>query len=115
MYQFISCIKLKPNVTVESFRQSLEQFTEHLLAEGLVVSVSPLGRRDRHPVMDTDEERDHEYFFTMAFADRAQCDRAVAYIYAHSEPGHTIHETMYGKILDPIFFCWDENFADPAA
>ena len=47
MYQFISCIKLKPNVTVESFRQSLEQFTEHLLAEGLVVSVSPLGRRDR--------------------------------------------------------------------
>ena len=61
MYQFISCIKLKPGVTVDAFRQSLEQFTAHLLSEDLVVSVSPLGRRDRHPVMDTDEERDHPY------------------------------------------------------
>ena len=115
MYQFISCIKLKPGVTVDDFQQSLEQFTAHLLTEDLVVSVSPLGRRDRHPVMDSDDERDHEYFFTIAFRDRAHCDRAVEYIYGHSEPGHTIHETLYAKVDDPVFFCWDENFADTAA
>jgi len=112
MYQFISCIKLKPGVTVDDFRESLGQFTAHMMAEDLVVSVSHLGRRDRHPVMDTDEERDHEYFFTMAFRDRAHCDRAVEYIYSHSEPGHTIHETLYAKVVDPVFFCWDENFAE---
>ena len=112
MYQFISCFNLKAGITAEDFNQSLLEFKNHLLEENLVDSVSALGKRDRHPVMDTDDERDHQYFFTMAFTDRAQCDRAVKYIYAHTEPGHTVHETMYGKIQDPVFFCWDEGFLE---
>ena len=36
MYQFISCIKIKPGVTVDDFRKSLAQFTEHMMAEDLV-------------------------------------------------------------------------------
>ena len=112
MYQFISCINLKSGVSADEFRQSLEAFKQYLLGENLVVCVSALGRRDKHPVMDTDEERDHEYFFTMSFENRAQCDRAVKHIYAHAEPGNTIHETLYAKIVDPVFFCWDESFND---
>jgi hypothetical protein len=58
--------------------------------------------------MDTDRERNHEYFFIMSFRDRAQCDRAVDYIYRHAEPAEPIHKAVYLSIVDPIFICWED-------
>jgi len=58
--------------------------------------------------MDTDNERDHEYFVTMSFRNPAQCDRSVDYILAHQEPGHSIHLKVYAMIVDPVFICWED-------
>jgi hypothetical protein len=58
--------------------------------------------------MDTDDERDHEYFFITSFRDRAQCDLAVEHIYLHSEPADTRHKTVYAKVMDPVFICWED-------
>jgi len=74
----------------------------------LMDSTGPIGRRHRHEVMDTDSERDHEYFFIISFRDRAQCDRAVDHIYRHTEPAESIHKAVYSSIADPIFICWED-------
>jgi hypothetical protein len=58
--------------------------------------------------MDTDSERDHEYFFIMSFRDRAQCDRTAEHIYAHEEPGDSIHKSVFSKIRDEVFICWED-------
>jgi len=58
--------------------------------------------------MDTDGERNHEYFFITTFRDRAQCDQAVDYILPHEEPGEAIHKAVYSKVADPVFICWED-------
>lgn len=58
--------------------------------------------------MDTDSERDHQYFFIMSFRDRAQCDRSVEQILLHKEPGASIHQAVYSKVKDEIFICWED-------
>ncbi len=108
MFRMLACFNLKPEVTIDEFRQSVANFTNHLKDIELVHSTDPIGRRQRHPIMDTDSERDHEYFFIMSFQDRAQCDRAVEYILPHDEPGESIHEAVYSKVKDPIFICWED-------
>ncbi len=50
--------------------------------------------------MDTDDERDHEYFVVMSFKDRPQVDAAYAYILKHVEPGETSHNS--------VFICWQD-------
>ena len=109
----LTCFNLGPEFTIEEFRQSVASFTTHLKSMGLVDSASPIGRRQRHPIMDTDSERDHEYFFIMSFRDRAQCDRAVEHILPHEEPGESIHKAVYSKVRDPIFICWEDIQEDP--
>ena len=104
----LTCFNLKPAVSIDDFRQVLVDFTIHLEELGLVDRTGPIGRRQRHPVMDTDKERDHEYFFIMSFRDHAQCDRAVDYIRPRKGPGEVIHKALYSKIKDEIFICWED-------
>ena len=108
MFHMLSCFDLRSGVTIDEFRQSLDALTKHLQDIDLVHSTGPVGRRQRHPIMDTDSERDHEYFFIMSFRDRAQCDRAVDYIQPRQEPGNSIHEAVYSKIAEPVFICWED-------
>ncbi len=108
MFHMLSCFDLGSDETIEAYKESLDQFVDHMKQIGLLKSVSPIGRRQKHPVMDTDAERDHEYFFTMTFANRTQCDLAVDHIYNHQDPGDTIHKQMYSKIKNPIFICWQD-------
>ena len=108
MFHMLTCFNLKPEITIDDFRQAIANFTAHLVNNDLVQSTGPIGRRQRHPVMDTDSERDHEYYFIMSFRDRAQCDRAVAYILPHEEPGESIHEAVYSSVKKPIFICWED-------
>ncbi len=108
MFHMLSCFNLKPEITVEEFRQSLAELSNHMNDSGLLHSTGPIGRRQRHPVMDTDDERDQEFFFIMSFEDRAQCDRAVEYLYQHEEPGESIHRSVFTKISDPVFICWED-------
>ena len=74
----------------------------------LVVETGQVAERRRHPIMDTDDARSHQYFFTMSFRDVAQCDAAVRHIQAHHADPDQIHRAVYGLIVDPIFTCWED-------
>ena len=108
MFHMLTCFNLKPEISMDAFLQPLTEFTAHLRDIALVHSTGPIGRRQRHPIMDTDSERDLEYYFIMSFQNRAQCDRAVEYILRHKEPAESIHKAVYSSIKDPIFICWED-------
>ena len=108
MFHMLTCFNLDSGVTVDEFRQALANLTTHLHGRNLVDSTGPIGRRQRDTIMDTDDERNHEYFFLMSFEDRAQCDRSVEYLHPHGEPVESIHKAVYSKVVDPIFICWED-------
>jgi hypothetical protein len=108
MWHMLSCFNLEPEITIDEFRQSVASFTAHLKELELVHSSGPIGRRQRDTIMDTDSERDHEYFFIMSFQNRAQCDRAVEYILPHEEPGESAHKAVYSNVKEQVFICWED-------
>ncbi len=108
MFHMLTCFNLKPEITMDEFRRSLADFTKHLQDSDLVHSTSPIGRRQSDTIMDTDSERNHQYFFITSFRDRTHCDQAVDYLLPHKEPGESIHKAVYSKVKDPIFICWED-------
>ena len=108
MFHMLTCFNLKPGITIEEFQQSVADFAAHLLDIDLIHSTGPVGRRKTDTIMDTDSERDHEYFFIISFRDREQCDRSADYILPHEEPGESIHHAVYSKVKDQIFICWED-------
>jgi hypothetical protein len=108
MFHMLTCFNLKPEFDIDAFRTAASDFTTHMKDQRLVHSMGPIGRRQSDTILDTDEERDHEYFFTMSFQDRAQSDRAVESIMAREEPGVSIHNGVNSMISDYIFICWED-------
>jgi hypothetical protein len=108
MFHMLSCFNLEPGIKIEEFGDALSAYTAHLRTLDLVESNGPIGRRQSNTIMDTDDERDQQFFVTMSFRDRAQCDRSVEYILAHEEPGHSIHKDVYSRVVDPVFICWED-------
>lgn len=108
MFHMLSCFNLKPGLTIEQFRQGLEAFSAHMKELDLLETTGPIGLRQSNTIMDTDEERDHQYFFTMSFRDRRQCDQSVEFIYSEQEPGATRHHGVYSMVEDPVFICWQD-------
>ncbi len=104
----LTCFNLKPESTLDDFRRAVSELTKHMQNNNLLHSTGPIGRRQRNTIMDTDSERNHEYFFIMSFRDRSQCDQAVAYLLPHEEPGESIHKAVYSKVKDQIFICWED-------
>jgi len=86
---------LKAGITIEQFQKSNDLFVEHMQAKELVHSVGTIGRRNRHPIMDTDSNRDQEYFYIMTFLDEDQCNRAVDL-------------SIINKIENQTFICWED-------
>jgi len=99
---------LQPDVELDTYRAALENFSQLMKARGLVVETGPVMERCRHPIMDTDTQRDQQYFFVMSFADREQCDAAVRHIQSADPESDPIHRAVYENIVDPIFTCWIE-------
>ncbi|MEX0707606.1 MAG: hypothetical protein WD078_06540 [Woeseia sp.] len=112
MFHMLSCFNLTPDVDANEFRVALDELTMHMKAADLLHSTSPIGRRQRHPVMDTDDERDHEYFFIMSFENRPQCDAAVRYMTGSKQPGNAAHESVQTMISTPVFICWQDIETD---
>ena len=108
MFHMLNCFDLKPDVTIDDFQASVDAFMAHVRSAGLAESMSAIGRRQRHPIMDTDSERDHEYFFILSFRDRDQCDRSVEFITGDKEPEKSIHNSMNSKITNAIFICCED-------
>jgi len=108
MFQMLTCFDLKPGVLLENFEKSLAEYTAFMNGLDLVKSTGPIGLRQSDTIMDTDDERNHQYFVIMYFRDRAQCDNAVGYIKTHKEPGNSIHMEVYSKVENQIFICWQD-------
>lgn len=109
MFHMLSCFNLQPQTSLDTFRQSLADFSAHLKIAELVHSVGPIGRRQRDTIMDTDSERDQEYYLIMSFHDRAQCDRAAEHIFQNEEPAESIHKSVWSLVSDPVFICWEDT------
>lgn len=109
MFHMLSCFDLKPEFTLDDYQQSLDDYTEHMRKLGLVESKSPIGLRQSDTIMDTDDERNQQYYVIIQFRDRAQSDEAVDYIKKHEEPGDTIHKEVYSKVQNLVFICWQDT------
>ena len=108
MFHMLSCFNLKPGTTIGAFQRSLTELDEYLRNIDLVLTTGPIGRREHHPVMDTDSERDHEFFMIMTFRDRTQCDHSVEHVKCGEEPGNSLHCAVWQKVKDPVFICWED-------
>ena len=108
MFHMLSCFNLLPGDDIEGFRRVYAEFVEAMRAIDLVESSGPVGRRRADTPMDTDDERDHEFFVVMSFRDRAQADAAYARILAHSGPEDAAHAAVFPRVSDPVFICWQD-------
>jgi len=108
MFHMLSCFNLDTEVDIESFREDYLAFVTRMHDVGLVESTGPIGLRQSDTDMDTDDERDHEYFVIMSFRDRKQVDAAYAHIKRHQEPEESVHSSVYTKVRNPIFICWKD-------
>jgi len=109
VFHMLTHFNLKSGIELGAFRKALANYTAHMQELDLVESNSPIGKRQSNTILDTDDERHHQYFTTMTFRDRAQSDAAIDYIKAHTEPGHSIHVAVYSKVQDQIFTCWQDT------
>ena len=108
MFHMLSSFNLKDDVSIEDFQVSLNELSSHLIKLDLLFSVSLLGQRVHHQVMDTDSERLQNYFFIMTFKDEAQCDQSVSYVYSEEPQGAEMHSSVWDKVRDPVFSCWND-------
>ena len=108
MFHMLTCFDLKPDVEIGAFRAAYSDFVAHLRSIEMVAGTGPVGRRQNDTPMDTDGERDHEYFVIMSFRDRAQVDAAYAQFKLHQEPTNSIHGAVRSMMQNPIFICWQD-------
>ncbi len=108
MFHMLSCFDLKPGEKIGAFRTAYTAFVDEMKRIDLVETTGPIGSRRSDTPMDTDVERQHEYFVVTSFRDREQVDAAYAYIMRHVEPGDAAHNAVYTKVLNPVFICWQD-------
>jgi len=108
MFHMVSCFSLAPGFEIEAFRTALRTFADHLTEKDLLERVGPIGKRQPDTILDTDDERHQTHFVIMSFRDREQSDAAVQYIQENNATGRTLHDSVYGNVLDPIFICWQD-------
>ncbi|MCP5086906.1 MAG: hypothetical protein GY952_08915 [Rhodobacteraceae bacterium] len=104
----LTCFNLKPGVEIEGFRDAFVGFVDHMRSIDLVESAGAIGKRQRDTIMDTDDERDHEYFVVMSFLDRAQSDAAIDLMLKHEQLSESAHKGMYSRAEDMVFICWQD-------
>lgn len=108
MFHMLSCFSLKPDEEIDVFGTAYYQFVDEMKQIGLVESTGQIGVRQSNTPMDTDDERDHEYFVVMTFRDREQVDAAYDHIMKHEGSSDLAHDSVYTRVLDPIFICWQD-------
>lgn len=108
MFHMLTCFNLDAGTDIADFRDALETFTAHMKSAGLVESCGSIGQRQSDTRLDTDAERDHQYFVVMSFRDREQSDRALTELYKHEGRSERLHHAVYSRAKDPIFICWQD-------
>ncbi len=108
MFHMLTCFDLKHGENIIDFRSAYADFVAYMKSVDLVEYSGLIGRRQSDTPMDTDGERDHEYFVIMSFKDRNQVDAAYAYMTKHIEPGDSTHNEVYKRVENPVFICWQD-------
>ena len=108
MFHMLSCFNLEPGDDISEFRQAYLNFVAEMKRIDLVESTGPIGHRQHDTPMDTDEERNHEYFVVMTFRDREQVDAAYDHILQHEGSSDIAHNSIYTRVVDPVFICWED-------
>lgn len=108
MLHMLSCFDLKEGTTIDEFKTFKDSFQRHMRELNLLESTGPIGRRNKHPIMDTDEERGQEYFFVMSFLNEDQCNKAVERIYGQKKPDDKGHIALSSTVDNAIFVCWED-------
>jgi len=108
MFHMLTCFDLKPQVEIGVFRDAYSKFVKHMQSVDLVDSSGAIGRRQSDTGMDSDSERDHQYFVLMTFRDRPQVDAAYALLASHEQPADTAHHAVYSKVQNQIFICFQD-------
>jgi hypothetical protein len=108
MFHMLTCFDLAPGVEIGAFQAAYSDLVVHLQGIDLVAGTGPIGRRQSDTPMDTDGERDHEYFVVMSFRDRAQVDLAYGQFLLHQEPTHSAHNAVRSLMRNPVFICWQD-------
>ncbi len=111
MFHMLSCFNLAPGAELADFETRLAAYVAELQAVDLVIDTLPVGERCSDTILDTDEERDHQYFMIMRFRDKAQSDAAVAHIEAGEQPCARLHRHAYALVRDPVFIAWEDRLA----
>lgn len=109
MIHMLSSFDLKPGQDVATLQADYAAFVADLKAADIIVAAGPLGTRVSDTPMDTDEDRDHTLFSILTFRDRAQLDAAYAYIEARQRPSADSHLSMYRRITNSVFLCWEDQ------
>ena len=108
MFHMLSCFDLNPGEEISAFQSDYAAFVDEMKQIDLVESTGPIGIRQSDTPMDTDDEREHRYFVIMSFRDREQVDAAYAHIKQHIGPSDVTHDSVYTKVLNPVFTCWQD-------
>ncbi len=93
---------LKGGEKEEEFRQSFDQFSEHLINRRIMTS----GRFMRHQEHDGYNARAPatQYYVSIEFADMHQAEKCWALIEAADEPLKSLHNAVFSKIENTAFF-----------
>ena len=109
MIHMLSAFNLKPDEDFADFKAAYALFIADIKAAGIIESAGPLGRRVSDTPMDTDDDRDYQYFSVMRFRDRQQLDAAYDHIKALSKPATTTHLAVHRRITSSVFLCWRDG------
>lgn len=93
---------LKGGEKEEEFRQSFDQFSEHLINRRIMTS----GRFMRHQEHDGYNARAPatQYYVSIEFADMHHAEKCWALIEAADEPLNSLHNAVFSKIENTAFF-----------
>ncbi|MEM9256723.1 MAG: hypothetical protein AAGA91_14850 [Pseudomonadota bacterium] len=109
MFHMLSCFDIRSASNLAECQALLRRYAEHMQQLGLITGSDPIGARQNDTILDTDEDRDQQYFHLMHFRDRAQADRAVKHIESLQEPSKTLHRDLYTKLENLVFVCWADT------
>ena len=107
MFHMLSCFDLGKETSINGFQASLTAFKHYMHEKDLFCTVGELGRRCSDTPMDTDAERDLEYYFIMTFHNRTQCDAAYDFI-DNDSASHISHTDVISKVKNAVFICWED-------
>lgn len=105
----LSSFDLKPGENFGDFSKAYTAFVDELLSAGIISGAGPLGERVSDTPMDTDTVRGQQFHSIISFQDRAQLDSAYAHISEGQAPGVASHLSMYHRISNSVFLCWEDQ------